>query len=151
MGHAGGHDEYVARRELLRHAAHWRRRTRFLAFEINTGWWLDCWRPWGLAVALGGAFLLLWTRRSDAAAVPAVWWGIGGAALAGGEAGHMIAHHQHNEHKTVEQIAERIAAGEQIALITDAGTPGIWGGDSAPKLRRALPKRIYLPFQLISG
>lgn len=37
----------------------------------------------------------------------------------------MIAHHQHNEHKTVEQIAERIAAGENIALITDAGTPGI--------------------------
>jgi 16S rRNA (cytidine1402-2'-O)-methyltransferase len=37
----------------------------------------------------------------------------------------MYAHHQHNEHKTVEMIAERIASGEKIALITDAGTPAI--------------------------
>jgi 16S rRNA (cytidine1402-2'-O)-methyltransferase len=37
----------------------------------------------------------------------------------------MFAHHQHNEHKTVELISERIANGEKIALITDAGTPGI--------------------------
>jgi 16S rRNA (cytidine1402-2'-O)-methyltransferase len=37
----------------------------------------------------------------------------------------MYAHHQHNEHKTVAMIAERIANGEKIALITDAGTPGI--------------------------
>jgi 16S rRNA (cytidine1402-2'-O)-methyltransferase len=37
----------------------------------------------------------------------------------------MFAHHQHNEHKTVAMISERIANGEKIALITDAGTPGI--------------------------
>jgi 16S rRNA (cytidine1402-2'-O)-methyltransferase len=37
----------------------------------------------------------------------------------------LFAHHQHNEHKTVAMIAERIAGGEKIALITDAGTPGI--------------------------
>ena len=37
----------------------------------------------------------------------------------------MFAHHMHNEHKTVELISERIANGEKIALITDAGTPGI--------------------------
>ncbi len=37
----------------------------------------------------------------------------------------MFAHHQHNEHKTVGMIAERISNGEKIALITDAGTPGI--------------------------
>lgn len=37
----------------------------------------------------------------------------------------MFAHHQHNEHKTVEMIAQRISNGEKIALITDAGTPGI--------------------------
>ncbi len=35
------------------------------------------------------------------------------------------AHHQHNEHKTVAFIAEKIAAGEKIALVSDAGTPGI--------------------------
>jgi 16S rRNA (cytidine1402-2'-O)-methyltransferase len=34
-------------------------------------------------------------------------------------------HHKFNEHKTAEQIAERILGGEAIALISDAGTPGI--------------------------
>ncbi|MCB8964693.1 MAG: 16S rRNA (cytidine(1402)-2'-O)-methyltransferase [Bacteroidales bacterium] len=34
-------------------------------------------------------------------------------------------HHKFNEHKTVEFVAERIVAGETVALISDAGTPGI--------------------------
>ncbi len=34
-------------------------------------------------------------------------------------------HHKFNEHKTVETVAERIAAGQNVALISDAGTPGI--------------------------
>jgi len=34
-------------------------------------------------------------------------------------------HHKFNEHRTVEQIANRISAGESVALISDAGTPGI--------------------------
>ena len=38
---------------------------------------------------------------------------------------HMHSHHQHNEHKTVENIIARIKAGENIALISDAGTPAI--------------------------
>ncbi len=37
----------------------------------------------------------------------------------------MISYHQHNEHKVVEAISQRIANGETIALITDAGTPAI--------------------------
>jgi len=37
----------------------------------------------------------------------------------------LFSHHAHNEHKTIQLIAERIAAGETIALVTDAGTPGI--------------------------
>lgn len=37
----------------------------------------------------------------------------------------MYAHHMHNEHKTVELIAEKITNGETVALISDAGTPGI--------------------------
>ncbi len=37
----------------------------------------------------------------------------------------MFAHHQHNEHKTSAMIADRISNGENIALITDAGTPAI--------------------------
>lgn len=34
-------------------------------------------------------------------------------------------HHKFNEHKTVERISEKISSGMNIALISDAGTPGI--------------------------
>ena len=34
-------------------------------------------------------------------------------------------HHKFNEHQTVGLIRERILAGQQVALISDAGTPGI--------------------------
>ena len=37
----------------------------------------------------------------------------------------MQSHHKFNEHKTVEQLAQRIKAGEHIALVSDAGTPAI--------------------------
>ena len=37
----------------------------------------------------------------------------------------MQSHHKFNEHKTVEQIASRIKGGENIALVSDAGTPAI--------------------------
>lgn len=37
----------------------------------------------------------------------------------------MQSHHKFNEHGTVAGIASRIEAGENIALISDAGTPGI--------------------------
>lgn len=37
----------------------------------------------------------------------------------------MRSHHKFNEHDEVPRIAERIAGGENIALISDAGTPGI--------------------------
>lgn len=37
----------------------------------------------------------------------------------------MASHHKFNEHETCTAIANRIAAGETIALISDAGTPGI--------------------------
>ncbi len=37
----------------------------------------------------------------------------------------MQSHHKFNEHKTVQQIVERIKAGEKVALISDAGTPAI--------------------------
>jgi len=36
-----------------------------------------------------------------------------------------ISHHKFNEHAQVERISEEIAAGKTIALISDAGTPGI--------------------------
>jgi 16S rRNA (cytidine1402-2'-O)-methyltransferase len=37
----------------------------------------------------------------------------------------MQSHHMHNEHKTVDAIVKRLKSGEQIALISDAGTPAI--------------------------
>ncbi|MCC8133124.1 MAG: 16S rRNA (cytidine(1402)-2'-O)-methyltransferase [Tannerellaceae bacterium] len=38
---------------------------------------------------------------------------------------NMQSHHKFNEHKTVEQITTRIQSGENVALVSDAGTPGI--------------------------
>ncbi len=34
-------------------------------------------------------------------------------------------YHQHNEHKILAHLTEQLAAGKTLALITDAGTPGI--------------------------
>jgi 16S rRNA (cytidine1402-2'-O)-methyltransferase len=38
---------------------------------------------------------------------------------------HMYSHHMHNEHKTVENLISRLKSGDNIALISDAGTPAI--------------------------
>lgn len=38
---------------------------------------------------------------------------------------HMQSYHKFNEHKTVEYLVERMKAGQTLALISDAGTPGI--------------------------
>jgi len=37
----------------------------------------------------------------------------------------LSSHHKFNEHRESERICKQIAAGKNIALITDAGTPGI--------------------------
>ena len=37
----------------------------------------------------------------------------------------LLAYHEHNEKEVAATIADRVAAGATIALITDAGTPGI--------------------------
>lgn len=37
----------------------------------------------------------------------------------------LLSHHKFNEHQQVERIAERLEQGENIALVSDAGTPGI--------------------------
>lgn len=39
--------------------------------------------------------------------------------------GRLISHHKFNEHQTVEMIKEKIVSGLNVALISDAGTPGI--------------------------
>lgn len=37
----------------------------------------------------------------------------------------MYSHHKFNEHATVKMVSESIAAGRTVALVSDAGTPGI--------------------------
>ncbi|MBT8180950.1 MAG: 16S rRNA (cytidine(1402)-2'-O)-methyltransferase [Eudoraea sp.] len=37
----------------------------------------------------------------------------------------MQSHHMHNEHKTIDGILHKLKSGDQIALISDAGTPAI--------------------------
>jgi 16S rRNA (cytidine1402-2'-O)-methyltransferase len=37
----------------------------------------------------------------------------------------MVPYHQHNEHKIAERLVQEILAGKTMALLTDAGTPGI--------------------------
>ena len=39
--------------------------------------------------------------------------------------GRLQSHHKYNEHQTVEVIKERILGGVNVALVSDAGTPGI--------------------------
>jgi len=37
----------------------------------------------------------------------------------------LLSHHKFNEHATVEMIASRIASGQSVGVVSDAGTPGI--------------------------
>lgn len=48
-------------------------------------------------------------------------------------------YHQHNEHKIVSHLADQLQAGKTMALLTDAGTPGI--SDPAFLLVRECVKR----------
>ncbi len=38
---------------------------------------------------------------------------------------HLMAHHKFNEHGTSANVIQRLAAGQTVALVSDAGTPGI--------------------------
>ena len=37
----------------------------------------------------------------------------------------LVSFHEHNERRRTSELAQRIAAGEQVALVSDAGTPGV--------------------------
>ena len=60
----------------------------------------------------------------------------------------LISYHEHNEAMRTAQLVERIAAGENVALITDAGMPGL--SDPGARLIRECIKR-ELPFTIIPG
>lgn len=59
-----------------------------------------------------------------------------------------VSYHEHNEAMRTAQLVERIASGENIALITDAGMPGL--SDPGARLIRECIKR-KLPFTVIPG
>ena len=59
-----------------------------------------------------------------------------------------ISYHEHNEAKRTAELVERLAAGEKVALITDAGTPGL--SDPGLRLVRECVQR-ELSFTIIPG
>ncbi len=60
----------------------------------------------------------------------------------------LVSYHQHNEAMRTAEFVERIAAGENIALITDAGMPGL--SDPGARLLRACIER-NLPYTIVPG
>ena len=59
-----------------------------------------------------------------------------------------ISYHEHNEAKRTAKLVERLAAGENVALITDAGTPGL--SDPGLRIVRECIQR-ELSFTIIPG
>jgi 16S rRNA (cytidine1402-2'-O)-methyltransferase len=60
----------------------------------------------------------------------------------------LLSYHEHNEAMRAAQLVERLGTGEDVALITDAGTPAL--SDPGTRLIRACIKR-GLPFMIIPG
>lgn len=60
----------------------------------------------------------------------------------------IVSYHQHNEAMRTEQLAERLEAGENVALITDAGMPGL--SDPGARLIRECIERS-LPYTIVPG
>jgi 16S rRNA (cytidine1402-2'-O)-methyltransferase len=59
-----------------------------------------------------------------------------------------ISYHEHNEAKRTAELVERLAAGENVALITDAGMPGL--SDPGLRVVRECIRR-ELSFTIIPG
>ena len=59
----------------------------------------------------------------------------------------LIAVHEHNEHQSAEKLLSQLNAGESIALVTDAGTPGISdpGAVVVDLVRKAGVKVVPIP------
>lgn len=60
----------------------------------------------------------------------------------------LVSYHEHNEARRTEELLTRLEAGANIALITDAGLPGI--SDPGHRLLRACIER-GLPYTIIPG
>ncbi|MFA7350020.1 MAG: 16S rRNA (cytidine(1402)-2'-O)-methyltransferase [Methylotenera sp.] len=64
-----------------------------------------------------------------------------------GIAKKLIAVHEHNEHQSAEKLLSQLNAGQSIALVTDAGTPGISdpGAVVVALVRKAGVKVVPIP------
>src|SRR5207237_4339934 len=60
----------------------------------------------------------------------------------------LVSIHEHNEAMRTAQLVERLTAGENVALITDAGMPGL--SDPGARLVRECIKK-GLPFTVVPG
>ena len=60
----------------------------------------------------------------------------------------LISCHEHNETERVEPLMARLAAGERVALVSDAGTPGL--SDPGGIMARAAAERDY-PVDVLPG
>jgi 16S rRNA (cytidine1402-2'-O)-methyltransferase len=60
----------------------------------------------------------------------------------------LVSYHQHNEAMRTAELSERLAGGESVALITDAGMPGL--SDPGARLIRACIEK-GLPYTIIPG
>ena len=60
----------------------------------------------------------------------------------------IVSYHEHNEARRTAELIERVAAGKSVAIITDAGLPGI--SDPGHRLLRACIER-GLPYSIIPG
>ncbi len=60
----------------------------------------------------------------------------------------LVSYHEHNEARRTAELIEELAAGKNIALITDAGLPGI--SDPGHRLLRACIER-GLPYTIVPG
>jgi 16S rRNA (cytidine1402-2'-O)-methyltransferase len=60
----------------------------------------------------------------------------------------LVSYHQHNEARRTEELIERLAAGEDVALITDAGTPGL-SDPGARLIHKCIDSN--LPYTVIPG
>jgi 16S rRNA (cytidine1402-2'-O)-methyltransferase len=60
----------------------------------------------------------------------------------------LVSCHEHNEARRTAELVEQLAAGRKVALITDAGLPGI--SDPGARLVRACQQR-GIPFTVLPG
>src|SRR5436305_10321877 len=60
----------------------------------------------------------------------------------------LVSFHEHNEAMRTAQLIERLATGENIALVTDAGVPGL--SDPGARLIRECIRRDF-PFTIVPG